>query len=99
MVGFLYLLRDPALPANVYKIGRTMDLKRRLSQYPGGCHYIRTFGLIVDCHEHERQLIEMFKACFERYTKKGLEYFRGDRDEMLRAFEMFCHDDPSPMLC
>ena len=99
MVGFLYLLRDPALPANVYKIGRTRDLKRRLSEYPRGCHYLRTFGLIVDCHEHERLLIETFKARFERYPKKGLEYFRGSRQDVLRTFEVFCHDDPSPMQC
>lgn len=95
----MYLLRDPSLPSNVYKIGRTRDLKRRLSEYPRGCHYMRTFGIVVDCHEHERRLIEMFKARFERYSAKGLEYFRGDADEVLRAFEVFCHEDPCPMEC
>lgn len=83
----------------MYKIGRTRDLKRRLSEYPRGCYYLRTFGMIVDCHAHERQLIEMFDACFERYRKKGLEYFRGNTEEVLHAFEVFCHDDPSPMQC
>lgn len=50
--------RDPAvfgfkakLPRDVYKIGRTRDLRRRPSEYPRGSRYLRTFGAIVDCHE------------------------------------------------
>lgn len=95
--GHLYLLRDPNLPCNVYKIGRTIDLKRRLSEYPNGSKYIRTFGMCVDCHQAESLLKTEFKHRF--LLVKGFEYFRGSVKEMISTFESFCNEDPSPMLC
>eukprot|EP00873_Tetraselmis_striata_P033679 jgi/Tetstr1/453943/TSEL_040862.t1 len=97
--GYLYVLRDPSMPGNVFKIGRTCDLKRRLSEYPKGCYFVRTFGCIVDCHDCERRLIGVFKERFSRYGGRGLEYFVGDMERVTDAFETFCTRDPSPMQC
>jgi hypothetical protein len=58
-----------------------------------------TFGPIVDCHDHERRLIHLFKNDFSRYPLKGLEYFQGDKLNVCRTFSAFCHGDPSPMEC
>lgn len=91
-------MRDPALPADVFKIGRTNDLRRRLGEYPRGCRYLYTFGCLVDCHECERRLIELFKSRFERFPGRALEYFRGRPEDVAAAFASFCVGDPSPMV-
>jgi hypothetical protein len=90
-------LRDPTLPTNVFKIGRTNCLKRRLSGYPSGSWYLNTFGPCVDCHDAERSLIKDFGTRYELY--KGNEYFKGNAKEMVSLFLSFCREDPSPMLC
>lgn len=95
--GYLYILSVPCLPSDVMKVGRTIDPPRRLSEYPKGATYARVFGLVVDCHAAERQLLEVFRTEYKRF--KGNEYFQGDRGEMTRTFEAFCEggDTPSPM--
>jgi hypothetical protein len=93
----LYLLKDSTTPGDVFKIGRTCDLKRRLSRYPTGSYYLFTCGCLVDCHDFERRLIAMFNQKFDRF--KGLEYFRGSQADVFEAIRSFCYDDPSPMQC
>nr|WRJ69488.1 T5orf172 domain-containing protein [Oceanusvirus sp.] len=95
--GYLYILRDPNLPQNVLKIGRTVCLKRRLKGYPSGSIYLDTFGPCVDCHDAERSLIRDFETRYMLY--KGKEYFKGNAKEMETIFKNFCRQDPSPMLC
>lgn len=94
--GYLYILRDPSLPNDVVKIGRTVDPVRRLSEYPKGCWYITTHGAIADCHSAESEILRMFRSRYARY--KGLEYFRGDARAIERDFREFCTGDPSPMM-
>lgn len=82
----------------MYKVGRTVDLDRRLSEYPRGARYLAHHGVLVDCLVSERRIIELFKAKYER-SAKGLEYFRGNLADMLETFRSFCNDDPAPMQC
>lgn len=91
------MLRDSTTPDDVYKIGRTCDLKRRLSRYPPGSYYLFTCGRLVDCHDYERQLIDVFNQRFDKF--KGFEYFRGGQRDILETIRSFCLDDPSPMQC
>lgn len=42
--------------------------------------------------------MDIFKRKFTRYQEKGLEYFCGKLEDIVRAFEHFCVHDPSPML-
>jgi hypothetical protein len=94
--GYLYLLRDPSLPKDVLKIGRTNSLANRLRGYPRGSRFVATFGWLVDCHDAERMLIRQFGTRFSVY--RGMEYYKGNVEEMESLFREFCHKDPTPML-
>jgi hypothetical protein len=83
--GNIYLIHEREfvrLGENVYKIGRTDDVKRRLSQYPKGSRLL--FSVYTcDCLTAERDLIRRFKSTFKHREDIGREYFEGDYHDMI----------------
>lgn len=83
--GNIYLIHEREfmrLDDNVYKIGRTDDVKRRLSQYPKGSRLL--FSVYThDCLTAERELIRQFKGIFKHRVDIGREYFEGDSRDMI----------------
>jgi hypothetical protein len=95
-VGYIYLLRNPLKPLGVLKVGRTKRPPReRLSEYPHGSSFISR--CLCAAHvEAESGLIRAFRDAFGGVFC-GREYFRGDQDAMVAAFEAYARAWPCPM--
>lgn len=74
---------------NVYKVGRTSNLKNRLNSYcKGSIPYFRIY--VEDEVEFEKQVLELFKGTFKIRPDYGREYFEGnDQDMIYKIFELF----------
>lgn len=69
---------------SIYKVGKTtQEGFKRLGQYPAGTR-VELWRSCKDCHRLERQLINLFKEKYHQRRDLGLEYFEGDRSEMIR---------------
>ncbi len=69
---------------NVYKIGRTDNVKRRLAQYPKGSRLL--FSIYTpDCLTAERELIRHFKGAYKHREDIGREYFQGESHCMINV--------------
>lgn len=69
---------------NVYKIGRTDNVKRRLAQYPKGSRLL--FSIYTpDCLTAERELIRHFKGAYRHREDIGREYFQGESHCMINV--------------
>ena len=82
--GVIYLLKTREsirMNEDVYKIGRTKNMKNRLSQYPKGSEFITTMK-VNDQQMCERVLLYTFKDKFQKREDMGNEYFEGNLDEM-----------------
>lgn len=82
---FIYLVQPREfIDSRVYKIGKTINPKQRLTSYPKGSKII----LIVpceDCSMEEKKLIEIFKEKFIHKDIFGHEYFEGDGMTMTKT--------------
>jgi len=68
----------------IYKIGRSNKISQRLHRYPNGS----IVHLVIECKDskiHESQLINLFKNDFKLKPYYGLEYFIGDKNEMINT--------------
>lgn len=78
--GNLYLIWEREFLKSgekVFKIGRTDNIRRRLSQYPKGSRLL--FSIYTpDCLTAERELIRKFKSTFKPRVDIGREYFEGE---------------------
>lgn len=78
--GNLYLIWEREFlksGENLFKIGRTDNIRRRLSQYPKGSRLL--FSIYTpDCLTAERELIRKFKSTFKPRADIGREYFEGE---------------------
>ena len=82
--GVIYLLKTREsirMNEDVYKIGRTKNMKNRLQQYPKGSEFITTMK-VNDQRMCERVLLYMFKDKFKQREDMGNEYFEGNLDQM-----------------
>ena len=85
---FVYLLRTREfirLEENVFKIGRTSNLKQRFKKYPKFSELIR-FKMVKDSVWVEKKIKELFTQKF-RKMEYGLEWFEGDPNLISLAFE------------
>lgn len=86
MSGYIYLLQKGEYVntnQNIYKIGKTSNIKKRLASYIANT--ILYICLYVDNYEQrEKQLIECFNKNFK--IKNGNEEFEGNLKDMLKAF-------------
>ena len=82
--GVIYLLKTREsirMNEDVYKIGRTKNMKNRLQQYPKGSEFITTMK-VNDQRMCERVLLYTFKDKFKQREDMGNEYFEGNLDQM-----------------
>ena len=83
--GHLYLIWEREFIKSgekLFKIGRTDNIRRRLTQYPKGSRLL--FSIYTpDCLTAERELIRQFKSTFDPRTDIGREYFGGESHNMI----------------
>lgn len=84
---YVYLLKTREcrrLGEDIYKIGRTGDIKTRLGGY-GRDSLLVSVHCCWDSKKIERNLIERFKREFKRCEYYGFEYFEGEVGKMRRV--------------
>ena len=83
---FIYLLQEREFiktNESIYKIGKSINPKDRLSSYPKGSKLLVLLNC-EDCHISEKELINTFTEKFTLRKDIGNEYFQGDAKEMTR---------------
>ena len=89
---YCYLLQTrETIRANqkVYKIGRTYDINRRISEYPSGSVLIICIYVDNDI-QIEKNLKNKFNDIFINRTDYGTEYFEGNVRKMISIFSLIC---------
>jgi len=71
---------------DVYKIGMTNDIERRLAQYPKGSQVVKTIN-VSDRIKCEKVLLYLFNLKYIKRTDMGNEYFEGDLQSMIDTFD------------
>ena len=85
---------------NVFKIGRSNNLYKRISTYDNGsiCY------LAIECLEsqkNESKLIKLFNIKYKNNKFYGKEYFEGDKDDMILTIKKYVRNKYSKprMIC
>jgi len=82
----IYLLQEREfvrLNEDVYKIGRSSNIKNRMNNYPKSSN----IELMMGCRDSvavEKALLEIFRKQFKPMKEYGSEYFQGDKLEMIK---------------
>lgn len=87
--GTIYLVRTGefvGFDLNVFKIGKTDNFPRRLSQYPFFTQTIHT-RQVHDRHLIEKIIILKFRSTFTSRRDFGFEYFQGDYSLMISIID------------
>jgi hypothetical protein len=83
----LYLIKEREFTKtgeNVYKIGRSNNVKNRMNNYPKGSD----IELMIACNDSkksEKNIINKFKTQFKQKTEYGNEYFEGNKNAMINT--------------
>jgi len=88
MVEYVYMLITREFKnsnENVYKIGRTENLRTRLYGYPKGSQYLLSLKVANSIYI-EHQIMKTFKQKFKHRTDIGREYFEGSFPVMAQQF-------------
>lgn len=83
--GFIYIIHlREFINTNtpIYKIGRSVDMKKRLLNYPKNSVVVFT-RQVDDNKEIEKEILNQFDDIFEQEKDYGREYYSGDKDEMI----------------
>jgi hypothetical protein len=78
--GWIYLIHEREFiktNEDVYKVGKTLNPKQRLSSYPKGSIVLFLFPCI-NCDKIEKEIINLFEDVFTKRNDIGNEYFEGD---------------------
>lgn len=93
--GYIYLLREREfLKTNeeIYKIGKTINIKNRMPSYPKDSRLYLCFYCPSDIDEVEKYLISVLeRICLRKRTDIGSEYFEGDVREMMSSLLDYAH--------
>lgn len=85
--GWIYLIREREFiktDEDIYKIGKTINIKSRMPSYPkGSCLYL-CFFCTTNIHKVEKYLISEFDELFVKQTDIGHEYYEGDISLMIK---------------
>jgi hypothetical protein len=90
----IYLLREREfvrLNEDVYKIGRSSNIKNRMNNYPKSSN----IELMIGCQDSvgvEKALLEIFRKEFKQMKEYGSEYFQGDKLEMIKIITNFVNN-------
>jgi hypothetical protein len=91
--GYLYLLHyNNCNHNNVFKIGKTINLKQRFNNYNKDYTVIYYF-YSSNCHHIETEILKRFKSKFKQCKEFGNEYFKGDCKEMMDIYYEISHND------
>jgi len=85
MSGYIYILREREFIASgelTYKVGRTVDICKRIRGYSKGSRLLFTIE-VVDMKETERLVLGIFKEKFVQRLDLGWESFSGDIETMV----------------
>jgi hypothetical protein len=87
--SYVYLLHEREFinsGESVIKYGRTQagDPVERFQKYPKGSKIVLLLG-VEDCNVFEKRIRKAFMEKFEHAKEYGLEYFRGDVQEMIKS--------------
>lgn len=87
--GYIYIIQTREfIGKDIYKIGRTVNPVRRLTDYPKGSIMIHLS--IVQCpEEEEKRIIELFKNKFTHRNDYGKEYFQGNPFKMIQEIHNY----------
>ncbi len=78
------------LNKNIYKIGRTGDVKTRINGYPKNSKLLFIIDIdMEDLVDTETELINIFKDYFNHKNEYGREYFEGDLNEMIKIINEY----------
>ena len=87
--GHIYFLREREfLKTNeeIYKIGKTINIKNRMPSYPKDSRLYVCFYCPSDIDVVEKHLIVVLdRVCVRKRTDIGAEYFEGDVHDMIAA--------------
>lgn len=94
--GFIYILQLREFiktKEEIYKIGMTKDISKRILQYPKGTqlHMALFTENVQVC---ERFLINKFRQDFKGRLDIGREYFEGDRTTMIETIYNYIQNNP-----
>lgn len=82
--GHIYIIHEREfirLNEDVYKIGRTKNLKQRVRDYPKGSNLIFCYQ-VNDIIETEKKILDRLRSCFINRRDIGLEYFEGNKQSI-----------------
>jgi len=85
--GYIYLICEREfLKTNekIYKIGKTINIKHRMPQYPKDSRLYLCFYCTTNIDTIERNLISSFNLLFIKRSDIGAEYYEGDVTLMIR---------------
>tara|TARA_B100000497_G_scaffold125791_1_gene163042 strand:- start:572 stop:1048 length:477 start_codon:yes stop_codon:yes gene_type:complete len=93
--GYIYLLREREfLKTNeeIYKIGKTINIKNRMPSYPKDSRLYLCFYCPSDIDAVEKHLISVLeRICLRKRTDIGSEYFEGDVRELMANLLDYAH--------
>ena len=85
--GWMYLVQEREFVRageNIYKVGQTVEIGRRLVKYPSGSiPYLVLHTGGNDHVELEKNILQQFRKMFISRKDIGLEYFEGDVGQMM----------------
>lgn len=84
--NFIYLIQEREFiktHENVYKLGKTVNPKQRLSSYPKGSKVILVLPC-TDCNVAESSLLSIFDRVFTKRIDIGSEYYEGNIGSMAK---------------
>ena len=86
-MNYIYLIQTREcvnLKEPTYKIGKTtQEPNKRLRSYGPGYEQI-IVRKVINCDIIEKKIITEFKSTFEQMRKYGIEYFKGDKNKMIK---------------
>ena len=68
---------------DIYKIGSSIDLDKKIKQYPNGSNILLLFTCI-NSKSCEKNLLKLFKERFIQKSYYGTKYFQGNSSLMIR---------------
>jgi hypothetical protein len=85
--GFIYLIQEREFintKENIYKIGKTINIKHRMPAYPKQSLLYFCFYCTTCIDEVEKNIILFFDINFKKRIDIGSEYYEGDVATMIK---------------
>jgi hypothetical protein len=95
--GFIYLIREREFlktNENIYKIGKTINIKNRMPSYPKDSRLYLCFYCTTSIDELEKFIISLFDIKFKKRIDIGSEYYEGDVGIMINYLTQLLLNQP-----